>query len=52
MSWLRVQLGTDLADPVQRLQSIHEQTAAALGPDAPAASEASTAATRPRPRWR
>jgi WS/DGAT/MGAT family acyltransferase len=39
MSWLRVQLGTDLADPVQRLQSIHEQTAAALGPDAPAASE-------------
>jgi diacylglycerol O-acyltransferase len=39
MSWLRVQLGTDLVDPVQRLASIHEQTAAAFGPDAPAASE-------------
>ena len=34
MTWLRVQLGTDLADPVQRLAHIHAQTAAALGPDA------------------
>ncbi|MBN8490567.1 MAG: wax ester/triacylglycerol synthase family O-acyltransferase [Burkholderiales bacterium] len=31
--WLRVQLGTELADPVQRLLRIHEQTAA-LGADA------------------
>ena len=34
MSWLRVQLGTELADPVRRLELIREQTAAALGPDA------------------
>jgi diacylglycerol O-acyltransferase / wax synthase len=32
-SWLRVQLGTELDDPVRRLSLIHEQTAAALGPD-------------------
>jgi len=34
MTWLRVQLGTDEADPVQRLRRVQEQTAAALGPDA------------------
>ncbi|HMO46523.1 MAG TPA: wax ester/triacylglycerol synthase family O-acyltransferase [Rubrivivax sp.] len=34
MTWLRVQLATDEADPVQRLQRVHEQTAAALGADA------------------
>jgi WS/DGAT/MGAT family acyltransferase len=33
-SWLRVQLGTELQDPVRRLQRIQQQTAAALGPDA------------------
>jgi WS/DGAT/MGAT family acyltransferase len=33
-SWLRVQLGTELQDPVRRLQLIQQQTAAALGPDA------------------
>jgi diacylglycerol O-acyltransferase / wax synthase len=33
-SWVRVQLGTDLADPVARLALIQQQTAAALGPDA------------------
>ena len=33
-TWLRVQLGTELDDPVRRLALIHEQTAAALGPDA------------------
>jgi len=32
--WLRVQLGTEWDDPVRRLSLIHEQTAAALGPDA------------------
>ena len=32
-TWLRVQLGTELDDPVRRLALIHEQTAAALGPD-------------------
>jgi diacylglycerol O-acyltransferase / wax synthase len=32
-SWLRVTLGTDLPDPVQRLAHIQAQTAAALGPD-------------------
>jgi hypothetical protein len=37
MTWLRVQLGTDVEDPVRRLQLIREQTAAALGPDAAAA---------------
>lgn len=36
-SWLRVQLGTELADPVARLALIQQQTAAALGPDAVAA---------------
>ena len=39
MSWLRVQLGTDLADPVQRLASIQAQTAAVLGPEAPAGGD-------------
>ena len=34
MTWLRVQLGTDEADPVQRLRRVQEQTAAALGPEA------------------
>ncbi len=34
MSWLRVRLGTDLADPVARLALIQQQTAAALGADA------------------
>ena len=33
-SWVRVQLGTDLVDPVARLALIQQQTAAALGPDA------------------
>ncbi len=37
MTWLRVQLATDEADPVQRLRRVHEQTAAALGPNAAAA---------------
>jgi WS/DGAT/MGAT family acyltransferase len=32
-TWLRVQLGTDLEDPVRRLALVHQQTAAALGPD-------------------
>ena len=32
-SWLRVTLGTDLVDPLQRLAHIQAQTAAALGPD-------------------
>jgi diacylglycerol O-acyltransferase len=32
--WLRVQLGTELDDPVRRLAAIHAQTAAALGADA------------------
>ena len=31
--WLRVQLGTEIADPVQRLARVHEQTVA-LGADA------------------
>ena len=41
MTWLRVQLATDEADPVQRLRRVHEQTAAALGPDAAQAEAAS-----------
>jgi diacylglycerol O-acyltransferase len=35
-SWLRVTLGTDSADPLQRLAHIQAQTAAALGPAAAA----------------
>ncbi len=34
VSWLRVQLGTDVDDPVQRLAMIRDQTATVLGPDA------------------
>jgi hypothetical protein len=36
MNWLRVQLGTELADPVARLALVQQQTAAALGSDAAA----------------
>ena len=39
MTWLRVQLGTDEADAVQRLQRVHEQTAAARDPQAAAEAE-------------
>jgi len=39
MTWLRVQLGTDEADPVRRLAGIQEQTAAALGAEAGSAAE-------------
>jgi diacylglycerol O-acyltransferase / wax synthase len=39
-SWLRVQLGTDLPDPVRRLAHIQAQTAAALGPEAAAPGDA------------
>jgi diacylglycerol O-acyltransferase / wax synthase len=38
-SWLRVMLGTDLADPVQRLAHIQAQTGAALGPEAVAPAD-------------
>ena len=41
MTWLRVQLGTDEPDPVRRLQRVHEQTAAAAGPDKAAADAGS-----------
>ncbi len=30
VAWIRVQLGTDIADPVQRLRAIHEQTSSEL----------------------
>lgn len=30
VAWIRVQLGTDIADPVERLRAIHEQTASEL----------------------
>jgi diacylglycerol O-acyltransferase / wax synthase len=36
MNWLRVQLGTELADPVARLAQIQQQTSAVLGTDAAA----------------
>lgn len=39
MTWLRVQLATDEADPVRRLQRIHEQTAVARGADAEGVSD-------------
>jgi len=39
MTWLRVQLGTDEPDPVRRLRRVHEQTAAARGPEAAAEPE-------------
>jgi diacylglycerol O-acyltransferase / wax synthase len=41
LSWLRVQLHSDVDDPVQRLARIHEQTAGLLpdAADAPAAGE-------------
>jgi WS/DGAT/MGAT family acyltransferase len=32
--WLRVRLGTELVDPVQRLRRVHEQTSQAPGADA------------------
>jgi WS/DGAT/MGAT family acyltransferase len=38
-TWLRVQLGTDLDDPVRRLALVHQQTAAALGPDGEAPAD-------------
>ena len=38
-TWLRVQLGTDLDDPVRRLALVHQQTAAALGPDGEAPTD-------------
>jgi hypothetical protein len=39
MTWLRVQLGTDEADAVRRLQAVHEQTAAARDPQAAVEAE-------------
>ncbi|MCX9157229.1 wax ester/triacylglycerol synthase family O-acyltransferase [Niveibacterium sp. 24ML] len=39
MAWIRVQLGTHIADPVERLRLIHEQTESELMERAVAASE-------------